>query len=98
MNNAEIFIIFNPTSGSCNVRKIQNYEAALKARGIDAKIHETHYSGHATEIAQDISRRASTACMVLDAFIAQGRVAIRLGPLYLLLQRQIAFAFAQCCG
>ncbi|MBS1081167.1 diacylglycerol/lipid kinase family protein [Gluconobacter kondonii] len=64
MNNVEIFIIFNPTSGSCNVRKIQNYEAALKARGIDAKIHETHYSGHATEIAQDISRRAPTACIV----------------------------------
>lgn len=64
MNNTEIFIIFNPTSGLCNVRKIQNYEAALKARGVDAKIHETQYSGHATKIAKDISRCTPTACIV----------------------------------
>ncbi|MCH4143506.1 diacylglycerol/lipid kinase family protein [Acetobacter peroxydans] len=64
MNNAEIFIIFNPTSGSCNVKKIQTYMAALKARGIDAEIHETQYSGHATEIAKGISHQTPNACIV----------------------------------
>lgn len=64
MTSKKIFIIFNPTSGSHNVKKIQKYVAALKAKTIPVEIHETQYHGHATELAKDISRQTPAACIV----------------------------------
>ncbi|MFT9257019.1 MAG: YegS/Rv2252/BmrU family lipid kinase [Acetobacter sp.] len=64
MNHTKIFMIFNPTSGSHKQKKIQNYINALKMRDVEVELHETRYSGHATEIAEDISRRAPAACLV----------------------------------